>query len=305
LLPVPSSSDGLGWPAVIVPVRDGAELLPQALAGLVPAAAELGGCVVVVDDASSDDTAAVARQAGAEVVRLDRASGPYVARNAGWERAEAAGAGVAVFVDARCRPRDAWLPNLLAALQTDAAMAAGDVVVLPSRHLAGRAAAILEPLAMRHGRDAAFLPYAPTCHLAVPIARLREAGGFRPVRGGGDVDLCWRLQLAGAGAIAWSADAVLDWEPRRRVRDLLSQHRRYGANNARLYLEYRDRGCPVPPAIRPFRSRLYHARAFAREALRRRPTAWPALFVARLARLAQDAGYSEELRRDPSEPGSA
>jgi glycosyltransferase involved in cell wall biosynthesis len=295
----------VGWPAIIVPVRDGADLLPFALPGLVSAAEEMGGRVLVVDDASTDQTAAAATAGGAAVIRLDAPSGPYVARNAGWERAAAEGADVAVFVDARCRPRPAWLPNLLGALRSDgAAMAAGEVVVLPRPHLAGRAAAVLEPLAMRHGRHASFLPYAPTCHLAVPIARLQEVGGFRAVRGGGDVDLCWRLQLAGAGTIAWSDDAVLDWEPRRRVRDLLAQHRRYGANTARLCLEYRDRGCPVTPAVPLWRVCAHHARAVATEALRGRPSGWPALAVAHLARVAQERGYSEELRRSQSGTGT-
>ena len=42
--------------------------------------------VVVVDSASTDDTTAVARQAGVEVVRCDR-PGASVARNAGWQAA--------------------------------------------------------------------------------------------------------------------------------------------------------------------------------------------------------------------------
>jgi glycosyltransferase involved in cell wall biosynthesis len=273
------------------------------LAGLVPAATAAGGRVLVVDDASTDDTAAVAEAGGAEVIRLPRPSGPYVARNAGWERAAETGAEVAVFVDARCRPRPGWLPHLLEALSSEgAAMAAGEVVVLPRRNLAGHAAAVLQPLAMRHGREAAFLPYAPTCHLAVPIAHLRVADGFQAVRGGGDVDLCWRLQLAGIGDIAWSEDAVLDWEPRRRVRELLAQHRRYGANSARLYLAYRDRGCPVPPSVPPWRTGVHHVRAVVREALQHRPTAWPALVIAHLASAAQEIGYSQERRRGSSAP---
>ena len=291
------ASDGAGWPAVILPVRDGAELLPLALTGLVPAAVAQGGRVVVVDDASADATAAIARAAGAEVIRLDEPSGPYVSRNAGWRWAEQAGAGVAVFVDVRCRPRPGWLPELLAALGTDGvAMAAGDVVVLPRPHVAGRAAALLEPLAMRHGRHAAFLPYAPTCHLAVPIRLLHAVDGFRAVRGGGDVDLCWRLQLDGFGTIGWAEAAVLDWEPRERVRDLLSQHRRYGANSARLCLEYRERGCPVAASQPRWRIVLHHARSVAGESAHSRPPRWLPLAVAGLARAAQDIGYAGALR---------
>lgn len=286
-----------GWAAVVLPVRDGAALLGEALVGLVPAAAEVGGRVVVVDDASADGSGAVAAAAGAAVVRLDEPSGPYVARNAGWAWAERHGAGVAVFVDVRCRPRPGWLPHLLAALDADGtAMAAGEVVVRPTRHVAGRAAARLQPLALRHGRDAAYLPYAPTCHLAVAIPALRLVDGFRAVRGGGDVDLCWRLQEAGAGGIGWAEDAILDWEPRDRVRDLLAQHHRYGANTARLYVEHHVHGCPVPPSAPPLRVVLRQLRDALGAARRNRPGAWPAVAVAALARAAQDIGYGRALR---------
>lgn len=281
----------------MLPVRDGAALLGEALTGLVPAAAQVGGRVVVVDDASSDGSGAVAAAAGAAVVRLDEPSGPYVARNAGWAWAERHGAGVAVFVDVRCRPRPDWLPQLLAALDEDGAtMAAGEVVVRPARHVAGRAATRLQPLALRHGRDAAYLPYAPTCHLAVPIPALRRVGGFLPVRGGGDVDLCWRLQESGAGTIGWAEEAILDWEPRDRVRDLLSQHHRYGANNARLFVAHRANGCPVPAAAARPRVVLRHLRNALGEARRTRPATWPAVAVAALARAAQELGYGRALR---------
>lgn len=283
-------------PAIVLPVRDGAALLPAALAGLVPAADAAGGSVVVVDDASIDDTAAVAGAAGALVLTLAEPSGPYVARNAGWRRAAADGATVAVFVDARCRPRPGWLPRLLGALdQPGVALAAGDVAVLPRPHVAGQAAAVLDPLALRHGRSAAFLPYAPTCHLAVPISVLEAVDGFRAIRGGGDVDLCWRVQLGGHGGVAWAEDAVLDWEPRQRVRDLIEQHRRYGANTARLCRAFDAAGCPVPAPTPPWRARLHAARAFARAARRATPGRWPALAVAEAARAAQAIGYARAL----------
>jgi glycosyltransferase involved in cell wall biosynthesis len=280
-----------------MPVRDGADLLPAALAGLVPAAAEAGGRVIVVDDASSDGSAAIAEAAGADVLRLPGGVGPYVARNAGWRHAAAAGATVAVFVDARCRPRPGWLPALLRAMEAaSASMAAGDVMVLPRADAAGQAAARLDPLALRHGREAAFLPYAPTCHLAVRIDALEAVGGFQAVRGGGDVELCWRLQLSGHGPMAWAPDAILDWEPRRRVRDVLSQHHRYGANNARLCTEYRDQGCPVPAPAPLWRISLHHLRSLVRDLRGTRPRQWPGAVVAELARSAQDVGYSRALR---------
>lgn len=293
-----------GWPAVVLPVHDGATLLGEALAGFVPAAEALDGRVVVVDDGSSDDSAAVARAAGATVVSLDRSGGPYAARNAGWELAEARGAGVAVFVDVRCRPRPGWLPALLSALDDPgAALAAGEVQVLARDHLAGQATRLLDPLALRHGQKASFLPYAPTCHLAARVRALRSVGGFQVVRGGGDVDLCWRVQLDGIGTIAWAPQAVLDWEPRETVRELLSQYHRYGANTARLYGSFAASGCPVPTPAGPVRSGAHHLRA----ALLDQSSDGGALLarlVAGTAQLAWDVGYWR-AHRAPQPAGGA
>ncbi|MGN6612338.1 MAG: glycosyltransferase [Angustibacter sp.] len=67
--------------AVVIPAKDEAERI----ATTVRAAATLDGVdlVVVVDDGSSDDTAAVARDAGAEIVRHERNHGKGTAMQTG------------------------------------------------------------------------------------------------------------------------------------------------------------------------------------------------------------------------------
>ena len=92
--------------SVIVPAHDAAATLPRTLAGL--AAQEVDGEfeVIVVDDGSSDHTAALAEDAGARVVRHDRPLGPGASRNAG---VAAASAAALAFTDADCAPTPAWL----------------------------------------------------------------------------------------------------------------------------------------------------------------------------------------------------
>ena len=83
--------------SVIVPVHNGADDLRRCLQGLLESSREPDQ-LVVVDDASTDGSGALAQKFGAQVVRLDgRPRGPAFARNRGAEIAEG---DVLVFVDA-------------------------------------------------------------------------------------------------------------------------------------------------------------------------------------------------------------
>src|SRR3954470_1388602 len=104
--------------AVVVAARDAAASVGRTLAALE------GAEVVVVDDASDDDTAAVAERAGARVVRLARQGGPGAARNAG---VAATSAPLLAFTDADCEPAPGWLDALRGALR-DADLVTGRVL---------------------------------------------------------------------------------------------------------------------------------------------------------------------------------
>lgn len=244
--------------SVVVPVRDGAALVAGAVRSLRAEVDAVGGEVLVVDDASTDASAATAEEAGAAVLVQATAAGPYAARNRGWR---AATHDVVAFVDVRCRPRRGWAAALLAPFaEVEVALAGGDVLVQPGSTVAGRAAHLLQPLRLRAGLEASFLPYAPTCHLAARRSALEAVGGFAEVRGGGDVNLCWTVQHRGLGAFRAAPDAVLDWVPRDRARDLRAQYRRYGHNHGRLVAAWRGHGCPTPEVAPPARVALHELR---------------------------------------------
>ena len=82
--------------SVIVPVYNNASDLGQCIAAL-KASASAETEIIVVNDASTDDSAAAARAGGVHVVEMSRNSGPAAARNHGAARARG---DVLVFVDA-------------------------------------------------------------------------------------------------------------------------------------------------------------------------------------------------------------
>ena len=82
--------------SVVVPVRNSAHFLRQCVAHLT--SSTYGNMeIIVVDDASTDDTADVAEALQARVIRLENQTGPAGARNLG---AEAAQGEFVFFVDA-------------------------------------------------------------------------------------------------------------------------------------------------------------------------------------------------------------
>jgi glycosyltransferase involved in cell wall biosynthesis len=81
--------------SVIVPVHNGGEFLERCL-GALQGSTEARFEIIVVDDASTDDTAERAREMGARVVELPEQSGPARARNLGVSKALG---GIVLFVD--------------------------------------------------------------------------------------------------------------------------------------------------------------------------------------------------------------
>ncbi len=106
--------------SIVVPVHDGGrvfELCLEALGRSSFDAYEL----IVVDDGSSDDSAAIAARAGATVLETGGRRGPGRARNLG---AEAAAGRYLLFLDADCEVEPATLERLAEALRSDPELAA-------------------------------------------------------------------------------------------------------------------------------------------------------------------------------------
>lgn len=168
--------------------------------------------VIVVDDASRDGTAAVARQSGAKVIVLVRNAGPGVARNAG---AAAATGEILAFTDADCVPPPDWLERITAPLATPGVVAA----------TGGYAGAVRETfltrlqdqvLHVRQRRLPAEIESTITSNFACKKDAFAAVGGFplyarkrapaQPIWGNEDEELGFLLTRNG-DRIRWVADA--------------------------------------------------------------------------------------------------
>ncbi len=167
--------------------------------------------VVVVDDASSDDTPAVLAEQQARgdlalrVIHRERSSGPGAARNAGWRDARAP---VVAFTDDDCRPSTRWLEEGLRVIDEHAP---ADVVVQGRITHDPEEADRLGPFSRSLGTlrvDGWF----PTANMLYPRDLLEWLGGFDETTftgpGGEDTDLGWRATYHGV-PVVFSEEALV------------------------------------------------------------------------------------------------
>ncbi|HWH45319.1 MAG TPA: glycosyltransferase [Thermoleophilaceae bacterium] len=215
--------------AVIVPARNAERSLPDLVACLARQTLPRERFeLIVVDDASTDGTAEVAREA-ATVVSVPVRSGSYVARNLGIERA---GAPVLAFTDADCRPEPRWLEAGLEALSDPEAGLVGghiEVPLSPDPTLAELIdARFLDQASMVAGGDAA------TANLFVRASVLASVGPFNArLTAGGDTEFTRRAVAAGH-RLVYSREAAVVHPPRRRIRDVVRKTYRMGAGRTQL-----------------------------------------------------------------------
>lgn len=116
-IPVLPTSSGRALPSVsiVIPARNEAGNLPHLLASLAGQTLQPLE-TIVVDDASEDETAAIARSAGARVVTPPPLAPDWLGKNhACWQGARHAGGEILVFLDADTRLEDDGLRRLVEA----------------------------------------------------------------------------------------------------------------------------------------------------------------------------------------------
>lgn len=184
--------------SVVIPAYNAAETLDAQLRALTTQENAAPFEVLVCDNGSTDRTADVVRAWQQELpqLRLIDASdrrGPSAARNIGAEQARAP---FLAFCDADDIVAADWLATLHDSLQ-HAPLVAGRLDAVPLNR-ENRASVTWNPDGTIIEGFWPQYEAAASSNLGVSAAAFREVGGFdERLKTGEDVDLCWRIQLAG------------------------------------------------------------------------------------------------------------
>jgi GT2 family glycosyltransferase len=234
--------------SVVVPARDAAATLGPLLHSLREQTSADGRYeIVVVDNASQDGTAGVARAFGARVVE-EPIPNRSRARNRG---AAAARADLLAFTDADCVAAAGWLEGYLAC-RDGSALRAGPVQVATGQppNLVER----YETL-WRFGQEAWVAQgWAATANLCVRRDAFDHVGGFDPAYRhiGEDVDFCVRARRAGHG-LGWCPDAVVTHPTEDRLWPVMKRAFFHGYSSAqcwhRIGVGHRAWRDPLPAAV--------------------------------------------------------
>lgn len=245
--------------SVVMAVRDGLPWLEDQLEALAAQRIDEEWELVVADNGSEDASRDVVREWIARrrsapncVVRLVDASkkrGPAPARNEG---VRAASGEIVAFCDADDVVDPGWLAACVEATRPGPAGRGFDVVAgtfdfsalnadaSPSPTSAGpKASTPRSPASMS---QLGFLPAGLASNLAVRRSAFEAVGGFsEDLMVGEDIDLCWRLQLAGY-SFGIAQDALVARREPAALRDVFRQAWSYGRSGPDLYRRHRGSG---------------------------------------------------------------
>lgn len=229
--------------SVVIPCRNVAHQVEGQLQALRRQRHDAPFEVVISDNGSTDATREVAASFAGDldlhVVDSSARPGRSYACNVG---VGAARGESVVFVDADDEVAPGYVSAMLAALSEAEFVAARlDCVSLNPGWPAGSR----KPFQTDGLLDVfGFLPFAVGCSLGMSRRAFDLVGGFtHDVPFAEDVELCWRLQLAGV-PLVFVPDAVLRYRYRDTLRGLYEQTRGYGRGQVALYRKYRSAGMP-------------------------------------------------------------
>lgn len=205
--------------------------------------------VILIDNGSSDGTYSLARKLASRqknfFVYREKKPGSSSARNFGAAKAKGS---ILVFTDADCRFAKTWLAEIARPLLKKSSYPVAAVGGRTLSEFQGETPNLLERYLDqlfvfwendRLSAFPAFLPWAPTCNLAVKKEVFDGLGGFDTSwkNAAYDVDLCWRLVLCGF-VLAYAPKAEVHHLRRRNLRGFTRQMANYAFYNHSLLVTY-------------------------------------------------------------------
>jgi glycosyltransferase involved in cell wall biosynthesis len=239
--------------SVVMPALNAADVIGQQLDALGRQTYEGAWEVVVVDNGSTDGTAAattayVDRLPDLRVVDGSERRSHTFARNVG---ARAARGELLLYCDADDVVDPGWMAAYVTAATDEGCDLMGgfvdDVSLNDPRHAEWRHS----PPRDRLPEKMDFLPLAISANLAIRRSVLFDIGGWNEAYGEGcnDVELSWRAQVAGY-RLCYVPDAVVAYRYRSSMRALARQMYRRGLAEPQLYADFRPHGLPRRPVWR-------------------------------------------------------
>lgn len=222
--------------SVVIPAFNAAQTIGGTLKALQAQVDAPAFEVIVVDNASTDDTARIASDSGALVLH-EPLRGPAAARNCGLHRARGC---IIAHLDADTVPSRRWLHELCAPFDAHGAvLAAGNTLCYPPRTAAERYAQAIGLHSAQRTIARDEFPFAPSLNMAVRRDAALAIGGWNDrLITGEDVDFSHRLLKSGADRIHYCERAVVYHRTRADAEALRRQAAGYGAGAADLYRMY-------------------------------------------------------------------
>jgi mycofactocin glycosyltransferase len=248
--------------------------------------------VLVVDDASTDQTAMVVSGFPVRLIRMTEQRQAPFCRNQG---ARNAGGEILAFIDSDCLASPEWLKELIPVFRDPSVGAVGGKV---ASHYDGkkldRYEQVMSSLSMgnwpkRSAKKEPFF-YVPSCNLLVRRKAFLAVGGFEEeLIVGEDVDLCWRLQDQGQ-QVEYRPAGTVYHRHRNRLRTFCSRRFDYGTSEPLLQKRHPRRnktfGFPLTGAL--FWTVLFLSLALG---------AWPMAVVGPLVAATDAAARRRTLQR--------
>lgn len=240
-----AAEDRLPTITVVIPALDAAAWIGGQLAALAEQRYDADWEVVVADNGSSDGTLAVVeawrpRLPRLRVVDASRARGINVARNEG---ALSSTMDAVAFCDADDEVAPGWLRAAGEALRAaDGVCGPLDETALNTEEVRSWRSPILTD---RMPTGWSWLRFLHGGNCAIRRSVFVELGGYDESyrRGGDDVELSWRLQLADH-TVAFAPGMVVRYRHRSTPSTLMRQQYHFGRQDVQLYRDFAQHGMP-------------------------------------------------------------